>query len=349
MGGAAGFGLLIAFYWKQAGRVYGLRSKGVVCEMERRGSETFVSPTEETIPLEAERPIAPPRFDEKSIQRARPAVPLTLRNRLRSWPLAVLLLCVAGGVAGGVLGGLAITYFQRGGSRVASESTQTRQEPAGSTATTNAPAASANATNATTAALTAETNTPTADAGTSAPASTQAEKPSAAVSQPAVVNAGAQGERAAAAEHASGSRDSAATADGGVEAPAEADAATQGELRSALGEWLAATNARDVGRQMNFYAPTVDAFYLSRNASRDAVRAEKSRVFAAAQAVNVQAAQPDIRLSRDGRTAVMRFRKRYQITGGDGARSGEVLQELRWRRTPKGWKIVSERDLRVLQ
>lgn len=348
MGGAAGFGLLIAFYREQASRVYGLRSKGVVCEMERRGGETFVSPTEETVPLEAERPIAPPRFDEKSIQRARPAVPLTLRSRLRSWPLAVLLLCVAGGVAGGVLGGLAITYFQqRGGSRVASEAAQTRQEPASSTAVTNAPTASTNATAGTS---TAEAGAPTPDAGVGVPASPQqAEKPSAAVSQPAVVNAGAQGEPAAAAEHASGSRDAAATADGVAEAPAEADAATQGELRSALGEWLAATNARDVGRQMNFYAPTVDAFYLSRNASRDAVRAEKSRVFAAAQAVNVQAAQPDIRLSRDGRTAVMRFRKRYQITGGDGARSGEVLQELRWRRTPKGWKIVSERDLRVLQ
>ena len=54
-------------------------------------------------------------------------------------------------------------------------------------------------------------------------------------------------------------------------------------------------------------------------------------------------------MSRDGRTAVMRFRKRYQITGGEGARSGEVLQELRWRRTDGGWRIVSERDLRVLQ
>jgi hypothetical protein len=26
-----------------------------------------------------------------------------------------------------------------------------------------------------------------------------------------------------------------------------------------------------------------------------------------------------------------------------------VLQELRWRRTEGGWKIVGERDLRVLQ
>lgn len=309
--------------------------------MERSERDTFVSPTEETVPLESGQTIAPPRFDEKSIQRARPAVPMSMGSRVRSWPLTVMALCVAGGVLGGVLGGLAIVYYQRGGPRVASEAQQTRQEPAvapdaatGAPATANAPTT---------------TGANAADAVVNAPTPPQAERPAAdgtaarpEAARPEVVNAGAQ------AEHAGAERDSSAPSEGGGEA-VEADPATQGELRSALGEWVAATNARDVGRQMNFYAPTVDAFYLSRKASRAAVRAEKSRVFAAAQAVNVQAAQPDIRLSRDGRTAVMRFRKRYQITGGGGERSGEVLQELRWRRTPDGWKIVSERDLRVLQ
>jgi ketosteroid isomerase-like protein len=122
----------------------------------------------------------------------------------------------------------------------------------------------------------------------------------------------------------------------------------QGELRAALGGWIAATNSRDVGRQMSFYAPTVEAFYLARNAPRESVRAEKARLFARASAVNIEAASPEIRLSPDGRTAVMRFRKRYRIDGAD-SRAGEVLQELRWRRTDTGWKIVSERDLRVLQ
>jgi ketosteroid isomerase-like protein len=130
---------------------------------------------------------------------------------------------------------------------------------------------------------------------------------------------------------------------GAVEPGADA----QGELRAALGGWLAATNERDVGRQMSFYAPTVEAFYRSRNATRDSVRAEKARL-ARASAVNVEAAAPEIRMSPDGRTAVMRFRKRYRIDGEE-SRAGEVLQELRWRRTGDGWKIVGERDLRVLQ
>ena len=44
----------------------------------------------------------------------------------------------------------------------------------------------------------------------------------------------------------------------------------------------------------------------------------------------------------------MRFRKKYAIEGGGEDRHGEVLQELRWERTDDGWKIVSERDLRVI-
>jgi hypothetical protein len=120
------------------------------------------------------------------------------------------------------------------------------------------------------------------------------------------------------------------------------------KLQGALDEWIAATNARDIQRQMGFYPQTVNAFYLQRNVPREAVRAEKSRVFRTADLIDIRAASPGIRLSPDGRTATMRFRKKYAIEGGDDDRRGEVLQELRWQRTADGWKIVSERDLRVI-
>ncbi len=121
------------------------------------------------------------------------------------------------------------------------------------------------------------------------------------------------------------------------------------KLRSAFDEWIAAANARDIHRQMEFYPETINAFYLKRNLPRAAVRAEKSRVFAHADLVDIKAAEPGISLSPDGRTATMRFRKKYAIEGGGEDRRGEVMQELRWVRTDDGWKIVSERDLRVIQ
>ncbi|MET0626430.1 MAG: nuclear transport factor 2 family protein [Pyrinomonadaceae bacterium] len=289
--------------------------------MEPRRSETFVSPTEVTVPLEEERTPPPPRFDEKSVQRAQPAVPIGMRARARSWPSTLILLCVVGGIVGGILGGLALSFFQRDGAGARPDSGGTTTVPVGMTepATSAQPAPQ----DAKPAADGAVATTPTA-------------------AQPAEVAAQPDAASRPVAEQP---RANEAAAN---EATAPADASTEGELRAALGEWVAATNSRDVGRQMSYYAPKVEAFYLSRNAPREAVRAEKTRLFGRASSVNVQAARPEIQMSRDGRTAVMRFRKRYQIAGAD-SRSGEVLQELRWRRTADGWKIVGERDLRVLQ
>lgn len=120
-------------------------------------------------------------------------------------------------------------------------------------------------------------------------------------------------------------------------------------LRASLDAWIAATNRRDISKQLTFYLPRVEAYYLARNVSRDFVRADKSRVFERASAVDVRAATPEIIFDELNRTAVMRFRKRYAIEGGTGTRRGEVIQELRWRRTREGWKIASERDVRVLR
>jgi ketosteroid isomerase-like protein len=124
----------------------------------------------------------------------------------------------------------------------------------------------------------------------------------------------------------------------------EADA-----LRGALGEWIEATNARDIERQMSFYMPELKAFYLARNASRASVRVEKARAFAAADLIEIRAEEPESIFRDGGRTAVMRFRKRYRIDDGPKSRRGEVIQELRWQRTARGWKIFSERDIRVLR
>lgn len=144
--------------------------------------------------------------------------------------------------------------------------------------------------------------------------------------------------------------------EGGATGRAEADTAAadargdeSAQLRGALADWLAATNDRDIERQMEFYDTRVGVFYLTRNASRDAVRAEKSALIERASSVDVRAAEPQISVGRDGRTATMRFRKQYAIEVAGQERRGAVLQELRWRRTPSGWKITGERDLRVVE
>lgn len=121
-----------------------------------------------------------------------------------------------------------------------------------------------------------------------------------------------------------------------------------GEIREALNQWINATNERDIDKQMSFYLPRLKAFYLARNASRDSVRIEKTRVFATAKSIEVRAAEPEIIFQDGGRTAIMRFRKKYKIDVKARSRSGEVIQELRWQRTGTGWRIFSERDIKVI-
>lgn len=126
------------------------------------------------------------------------------------------------------------------------------------------------------------------------------------------------------------------------------DAKTQTELNARLDNWISATNARDVNGQMAFYAENLNAYYLSRNASPNAVRSEKKRIFGNATAVEMAASKPNIVLSSDGNKAKMLFRKKYVIKTAAQNRSGEVLQELQWKKSGNGWKIVGERDLKEI-
>lgn len=127
----------------------------------------------------------------------------------------------------------------------------------------------------------------------------------------------------------------------------ESDAAEA--LRGALVEWIGATNSRDIEKQMGFYMPRLKAFYLTRDVSRGFVRAEKARAFTTADLIDIRAEEPEIIFRDGGATAIMRFRKSYRIEDGARSRRGVVIQELRWQRTEDGWKIVSERDVRVIR
>jgi serine/threonine protein kinase len=119
------------------------------------------------------------------------------------------------------------------------------------------------------------------------------------------------------------------------------------ELRTLLSAWVAATNARDVNKQMDFYAPVIEAFYLKRNVPRSDVRAEKARLMSQLTSIDVRVGEPDIIIGTDGRTATMRFNKSWEFKGAQST-GGEVVQELKWVKTGDGWKINSERDVQIV-
>ena len=133
-----------------------------------------------------------------------------------------------------------------------------------------------------------------------------------------------------------------------AESPIIAEIVARRELLTNAFEWLDATVARDFTAQSRFYPETMEAFYLWRDVPKSAVLAEKRLVFEQARTIKIEIEPPQILVDDGARSARMYFRKTYVIKGRI-SRQGEVLQELRWVKSDDQWKIVSERDLRVIR
>ncbi len=120
-------------------------------------------------------------------------------------------------------------------------------------------------------------------------------------------------------------------------------------LRSEFATWIEATNRRDIAQQMRLYMDELQAFYLTRNTPKRAVRLEKEGIFGSARSVDIRAGEPEIVFQNGGRTAILRFVKEYRVAERSRTRQGVVIQELRWQLTGEGWRIFSERDVRVIR
>ncbi len=128
-----------------------------------------------------------------------------------------------------------------------------------------------------------------------------------------------------------------------------AEAHQRTELRVALNEWLTAINAHSIDKEMSLYAPTIERYYLRRNLSQANVRADKLRLAARARLIDVIVSEPEIIFAPDGNSATMIFRKQYNIEGSRFKNRGEVVQELKWLKTKAGWRIINERDVKVIR
>jgi hypothetical protein len=279
--------------------------------------EPIASPDDarKTVANSSERTIATPHFDRTAVRQARPAVPLNTNRGSRFWPTALITVALVAGLAGGVIGAFIATNYL---SRRAAEAPASSDVPANTKVIEREAAPS--------------------DEIAPQQQQTLADQVSEVTRQPQSTEHKDQA-LAAKTEEDNEGRNSAVMTQ-------EPDAAA---LRAALNEWIAATNARDLNKQMGFYNQQVNAFYQARDVGLDIVRADKARAYERADSIHVRAGMPQISLSPDGLTATMRFRKQYNIAGGGEDRSGEVVQELRWRRLNGKWRIISERDVRVVR
>jgi hypothetical protein len=271
-----------------------------------------------------EEPLESPHFDEEAIRQAKPAIPLSKVIGQRINPKVLILAVLIAGLVGSLIGSLlSVQYFNRPieSKTAASESAQASESQA--KLPTDAGKASPKSANANLSAATADDP----DEATSRNREKSAqEQETRQLPAPDAINEGAEDQEPDSANRETSNQ----------------------ELVQSFHTWLKANQDGDVDSQMGFYHSRVNAFYRKRGVSPEAVRAEKSRVLGRANAIQIEAGEPDVKLSPDGRQATIRFRKRYKIEGEEGNREGEVLQELRWKRVNSKWQIVSERDVKVL-
>lgn len=257
----------------------------------------------------SERTVATPHFDQTTLRQARPAVPIATDRSKRFWPVVVVVAALVAGLAGGVIGAFIATSHLSRNAAPASTDAPIKNEMT-------------------------EIDAPSSEV----------------IPQSAVPDRIEEATRTLNASEPEAQTSVPESEDREDEVKSSAKVGTESDdaLRAALNEWVAATNARDLNKQMGFYNQRINAFYQARDVGLEIVRADKARTYQRAQSIDVRAGVPSISFSRDGRTAIMRFRKQYNIMGGGEDRAGEVLQELRWRRINGNWRIVSERDIRVI-
>jgi predicted lipid-binding transport protein (Tim44 family) len=269
-----------------------------------------------------EKTLVSPRFDEEAVSRAKPAVALSQIKAKSSKPGLLIITAIVAGLLGGIFGSvLAVRYLTNRTtpeSSVAQSSSLSEAKGTLSTDEGQVPLKSANG-----------------NESSSASANQQKES---------------ENEEAPDNVEESPSQPAQETENSPPPAPEKADQAAQGqELRQAFNTWFEAHKAGDMDKQRAFYSSSVGAFHRWRSAERGDGRAEKNRDLEKALVIQIEAGEPEVKLSPDGQQATIRYRKRYKIEGREGNRDSEVLQELRWQRINSRWRIVSERDLKAPQ
>jgi hypothetical protein len=279
---------------------------------------------EDNLEDDPEKTLVSPRFDEEAVSQAKPAVALSQIKAKRSKPGLLIITAIIAGLLGGILGSvLAVRYLTNRATPNSSEAQSSKLSELKGTLPADGGQVPLKLTNA--------------NESSSASANQQKEPKS-------------EGEEDPVNEEENSSQPAQETENSPPPAPERVDnKAESQELRQAFDTWLEAHKAGDMDKQRGFYSSSVGAFNRWRNAERGDERAEKNRDLERALVIQIEAGEPEVKLSPDGQQATIRYRKRYKIEGREGNRDRDVLQELRWQRINSRWRIVSERDLKAPQ
>jgi ketosteroid isomerase-like protein len=128
--------------------------------------------------------------------------------------------------------------------------------------------------------------------------------------------------------------------------PAEVSA-IKGDLENAVEDWKSAIEAFDVDANIDSYADSVD-YYKGGKVSRTKIKQDKEKALAVYDTINITLKDVVITPDPSGEKATATFNKEWDFENSDKRNRGEVKQQLIFAKISGKWKIVSEKDLKVL-
>ena len=130
-------------------------------------------------------------------------------------------------------------------------------------------------------------------------------------------------------------------------------------VRNAVDAWVQAFRSRDATALTDSYAPVVEKYFLRSNVSREEMSQINQAMFTklpeirtyTVNAIQVDAAPGET--SSGGVTygrATATFRKMWDALESNGKEfSGEEIEQLTFKSSPQGWKIVREEELKIIR
>lgn len=123
--------------------------------------------------------------------------------------------------------------------------------------------------------------------------------------------------------------------------------AIRADVTDVLNGWSSAAKAHDMEAQLRFYADTVSPYYNASSWSLSKIRAERERVYALYDTMDVDLTNIKITPDPSGEKATVIFDKTWTFEGETKFNSGSVQQKLWLEKISGRWRITGEKDLKI--
>lgn len=119
------------------------------------------------------------------------------------------------------------------------------------------------------------------------------------------------------------------------------------EATGALNAWAGALGSNSLDEHLSYYADTLDYYYNARGYSRNRVRADKQRAFAAFDSMEINVSNVRVTPDASGERATVVYDKEWTFEGENKTNEGKTQSQLELRKIGGRWLIVGERDIKV--